>query len=148
MNELRIYENGSLDVATNVLNNFAAFPPPTTQPWRIGGGAGPSFEGRIDEFCLYERSLAPLEIYETYEVTRNGGPLAPEILVPPENRAVGLGAIATFGVTAASPGGLPLSFQWQFNGSDLAGATNANLTLRDLTPADSGSYAVRVSNAA
>ncbi|MBU6402115.1 MAG: PQQ-binding-like beta-propeller repeat protein, partial [Verrucomicrobia bacterium] len=42
----------------------------------------------------------------------------------------------------------PLQYQWQFDGADLPGATNAALALTNLNLAQAGDYAVRVSNAA
>jgi hypothetical protein len=41
---------------------------------------------------------------------------------------------------------LPLSYQWQFNGTNLPGATQACLTLTPVRLADSGNYAVVVTN--
>jgi alpha-tubulin suppressor-like RCC1 family protein len=51
---------------------------------------------------------------------------------------------ASFNVVAISP--LPLSYQWLFNGNQINGATNSNLTLTNLQSADSGNYSVAVSN--
>ena len=47
-------------------------------------------------------------------------------------------------LNAGSLGGAGASFQWQFNGSDLAGATNANLTIDFVTRANAGVYRVVV----
>ena len=49
-------------------------------------------------------------------------------------------------MTATSSTGL--SYQWQFNGADIAGATGATLTLSGVTGANDGTYAVVVSDAA
>jgi sugar lactone lactonase YvrE len=43
-------------------------------------------------------------------------------------------------------GGQPLSYQWQFNGTTLPGATNAVLTLTNVQPAQAGGYRLIVSN--
>lgn len=40
----------------------------------------------------------------------------------------------------------PLSYQWQFNGTNLTGGTNALLILRNVTTNDSGSYKLLVGN--
>ena len=43
-------------------------------------------------------------------------------------------------------GAAPLSYQWQFNGTDLAGATNASLVLSETKVTDGGSYRCVVGN--
>lgn len=54
----------------------------------------------------------------------------------------------TLQVSASAPGqynGFPLSYQWQFNGTNISGATSATYTF---TAVNSGTYSVIVSNAA
>jgi hypothetical protein len=41
-----------------------------------------------------------------------------------------------------------LTYQWQFDGTNIAGATNASLTLTDLQSAEAGTYSVTISNIA
>ena len=54
------------------------------------------------------------------------------------------GHAASFSVMAY---GVPsLAYQWQFDGTNLNGATNSALTLRNAFPADAGNYTVAVSN--
>lgn len=69
--------------------------------------------------------------------------LAPNILAGPVDQKILVGAAANFSVIAT---GSALNYQWQFNGQNLAGATNATLALSDAQAAQSGQYAVRVSN--
>ena len=69
---------------------------------------------------------------------------APKILAGPVNQKILVGATASFGVIAT---GSALNYQWQFNGQNLPGATNVNLTLAGAQAAQSGQYAVRVGNA-
>ncbi len=69
----------------------------------------------------------------------------PVIAAQPLGRSVAAGATVTFSVTASGSG---LSYQWRFNGVDLAGANQATLTLTNVAGAAAGSYSVRVSNAA
>ncbi len=64
----------------------------------------------------------------------------------PQAQTVLAGAPASFTVTASGTG--PLSYQWLFNGSDLAGATNATLFIAAAQPADAGAYSALVSNPA
>lgn len=44
-------------------------------------------------------------------------------------------------------GAWPLSYQWQFTGADLPGATGPVLVLTNLQPGQAGTYSVKVSNA-
>ena len=63
----------------------------------------------------------------------------------PTSIVVALGGSATLQVTASAP--MPLTFQWQFNGADLAGAISNRLTLTNVTLADLGVYRVIVRDA-
>jgi alpha-tubulin suppressor-like RCC1 family protein len=69
---------------------------------------------------------------------------APIILDQPAGQTVFLGANAAFSVAAT--GSVPLGYQWQFNGSSIAGATQATLELTNVTVADAGNYRVEMSN--
>jgi hypothetical protein len=72
---------------------------------------------------------------------------APTITTQPVNQPVTVGRTATFSVTAA--GTAPLSYQWQKNGTSIAGATSASYTTPATTLPDSGStFRVIVSNSA
>jgi hypothetical protein len=70
----------------------------------------------------------------------------PEMITQPQSRTNIAGSTATFSV--AVNGTAPLSYQWQFNGASLGGATSANLVLNNVQPANTGNYSVVVSNAA
>jgi hypothetical protein len=78
-----------------------------------------------------------------------GGPVvvaAPAIATQPVARTVLSGSAVTFEVTAT--GGGTLSYQWQRNGADVAGATLPAYTISATTLADdSASFTVKVSNA-
>jgi hypothetical protein len=71
--------------------------------------------------------------------------VAPIIRVQPSSLTVTLGQPVNFSVVAV--GSQPLSYQWLFDGSPLADATNATLTLAGAQFSDAGQYAVVVSNA-
>ncbi len=60
----------------------------------------------------------------------------PSITLQPANRTVPVGQTAIFTVSAA--GSPPLSYQWQRNGTDIAGATSSSHTTPPAAPADSG----------
>ena len=76
----------------------------------------------------------------------------PDITVLPTSQAVLGGATAQFAVHAI--GGLPLSFQWRQNGTNLVdggnifGSATAALTIASVTYSNAGSYSVVISNAA
>src|SRR6266853_2017059 len=79
--------------------------------------------------------------------TANGATVAPTITTPPANQAVTAGQTASFAVVAG--GTAPLTYQWQKNGANLAGATAANYTTPATATSDSGStFAVVVTNTA
>jgi hypothetical protein len=71
-------------------------------------------------------------------------PNPPVILVQPTNQTVFLGVTVNFSVTAS--GTLPLSYQWNFNGTNISGATNTNLTLTNVQLNQAGNYTVIITN--
>jgi hypothetical protein len=80
-------------------------------------------------------------------LTVNAAPVAPTITSPPVNQTVTAGQTATFAVVAA--GTAPLSYQWQKNGTNVAGATSATYTTPITATSDSGStFRVVVTNTA
>ena len=80
------------------------------------------------------------------DVFSSGSGQPPAITSQPPNQTVTNGATVTFGVNAT--GTPPLSYQWQFNGTNLPGAVSSNLTLTGVTFAQAGFYAAVVTNAA
>lgn len=62
----------------------------------------------------------------------------------PMSQSVCEGGPVTFDVTAG--GTPPLSYQWRKDGGDIPGATNASLTIDQVTAADAGVYDVVVTN--
>lgn len=71
-------------------------------------------------------------------------PTPPLITQPPASQTVPAGSSASFTVVAV--GSVPLSYQWHFNGTAIAGATNQSLTLDYALPNHAGEYTVVVSN--
>ena len=57
-----------------------------------------------------------------------------------------LGSNATFSATAS--GTAPLFYQWKFNGTNLAGATNATLIRSNVQPSHAGNYLLVATNTA
>ena len=70
--------------------------------------------------------------------------LAPQIASSPSNQTVCAGIAVT--LAASATGDSPLSFRWQFNGSNIARATKSSFTITNAQPTNSGSYTVSVSN--
>jgi hypothetical protein len=68
----------------------------------------------------------------------------PFITGQPHDQIVSVGQNATFTVRVS--GAPPFSYQWQFNGASLSGATNSSCLLTAARGANVGSYSVMVSN--
>jgi len=62
----------------------------------------------------------------------------------PQSRTNVSGTVATFSASAA--GSAPLSYQWQFNGANLSGATAATLVLGNVQAGDAGNYTLVAAN--
>lgn len=69
---------------------------------------------------------------------------APDITTQPQSQTVAAGATVNFSVTATSTPAP--TYQWQFNGTSIAGATDSTLNIANARTADAGSYTVIVSN--
>src|SRR5206468_12140553 len=67
------------------------------------------------------------------------------ILTGPQNQTVVAGSDAGF--TATATGTPPLSYQWQFKGTNIASATGTSLTLPSVQSSQAGTYTVVVTNA-
>ncbi len=70
----------------------------------------------------------------------------PAISVAPSDQTILPGGTATLTVSATGTG--PLTYQWQLNGTNIAGATGATLNVTNVSAADAGHYTVTVSNSA
>jgi hypothetical protein len=72
------------------------------------------------------------------------GPTPASITKQPAGGLYTAGSQATLSVTAT--GTEPITYQWQKNGVNIAGATGSTLVLNNLQAADAGTYTVLVSN--
>jgi hypothetical protein len=74
------------------------------------------------------------------------------VLVPPSITTQPAGCTNVVGVTASfnvvADGTAPLIYQWQSNGTNLVDATNAMLTLNDITLDQAGTYSLTITNIA
>jgi hypothetical protein len=112
-----------------------------------GGDEQAPFYGAIDELAVYSRALVPAEIQAIYNAGSGGkcDSFPPTIYAQPTNETVILGKNTTFSIGAI--GSQPLSYQWNFNGTNILGATNFSLTLTNVQFSQAGIYYVVVSNA-
>ena len=69
----------------------------------------------------------------------------PSILMPPGNAVTAPGGSATF--TVGALGTPPFTYQWQLNGTNIAGANGSTYTVPNASGTNAGSYTVVVCNA-
>jgi hypothetical protein len=74
--------------------------------------------------------------------------VSPWILLQPKGQTAYQGSRVAFEAAATNYCGGAVFYQWQFNGMELAGATNATLILTDVQPSHAGAYAVVVADTA
>jgi hypothetical protein len=128
-------------LATNVygnlvIPNFAAISPGTLA-FTAGDGSGAHEDAWIDSVSI--------------AINGGGGGggstnTPPSITTQPQSQTVNQGANVTFNVVAT--GTAPLSYQWQFNGANISGATSASYTKNNVQASDAGNYSVVVTNVA
>jgi len=70
--------------------------------------------------------------------------IAPGITQQPVTQMQVNGSNLYFSVTASGAG--PFTYQWLFNGTAIAGATNSSLTISNTTVTNAGGYQVVVAN--
>lgn len=99
------------------------------------------FKGLIDDVRIYNRALSADEVFV---LVHDKGQYPPRIISDTAAQTNYTGKSRT--VSPIVAGSLPLSVQWQLNGTNILNATNAALQLADLTLADSGTYSLTVSN--
>ncbi len=120
---------------------------PLTYQWRRDGLPVPG--ATQSEYAVAEVIPSVVGSYDCVVSNARGGvasqaaslslkPL-PSITTQPINRVVCRGGVTTFSLVAAGPG--PLTYRWQRNGVNLAGATAATLVIANASDADVASYA-------
>jgi len=99
------------------------------------------------KFDVVVRNSAGNQTSAMATLTVNAAAVAPTITTQPANQTVTVGQTATFTVIAT--GTAPLSYQWQKNSTNIAGATASSYTTPATTSADNGAnFDVVVSNIA
>jgi hypothetical protein len=101
------------------------------------GPNGPSrvFRGLIDEVKVFD-SVLDLEQIQQVQVEGTVPTVPATITRQPESQTVFAGRTARFDVVAS--GSAPITYQWQTNGVDVAGATDSVFILPDTTTAHDG----------
>ncbi|MBI4658430.1 MAG: immunoglobulin domain-containing protein [Verrucomicrobia bacterium] len=126
--------------------------PPLGYQWRLNGADIP---GATDSTYIVPAVTAASEGDYTVLVRNIAGSVTseaakltvsarPRITQQPQRQTASGGGTASFGVVAE--GTPPITYQWQFNGANIAGANSATLTLQNIRATDAGAYQVVVSN--
>lgn len=82
--------------------------------------------------------------YETVKYVQSAGADFPVIVTPPQSQAVLAGTTLLLATTVTSQ--TPLTYQWRFNGANLAGETGQTLQRTNIQLNQAGEYSVVVSN--
>lgn len=144
----RLYADGVVVFAANL----GTFTPRTSSNLLLGlrpaGSPNPSiYSGLMDEVSVYSRALTTNEIQAVFAAGSAGKcttPVPPYIISQPTNQTVSAGTTVTLAVLAG--GTPPLRYQWSFNGSTVAEATNASLIFTNVGANRTGVYVVTVTN--
>jgi hypothetical protein len=117
----------------------------------IGGAAAIQYDGsagggRVVYIGFPFETVSSATVRNQYmaDVLNFLAPSAPIITLQPQSLSVNAGGSAAFNVGAA--GATPLSYQWFFNGTIIAGSTNTSYTRVNVQVATTGNYFVVVSN--
>jgi len=139
--------NGQVSAVNNVTNAVAGFTGPLTigvDPASTATPEGRAFIGSISGVAVFNQSLPTSEIFSLYKKGLGLTAIAPTIVTQPGSLDLYAGRPATFSVLAS--GDAPLTYQWQFAGTDIPGATNATYSIPSVSAANAGSYDVVVAN--
>jgi len=101
--------------------------------------------GMLDDVAVFSGALTQSQIATVMSGDFSGflgGPA--RIVIEPLKQTVPPGSTASFTVDAV--GQAPIQYQWYYDGTALAGATNATLNLTDVQTPQAGSYTVSVTN--
>ncbi|PYJ01076.1 MAG: hypothetical protein DME25_18995, partial [Verrucomicrobia bacterium] len=118
--------------------------------WYDGGKVRQTFLGTIDELSVYNGALADAEVQGIYVAGSSGkctSSVPPYIISQPASQTVYVADTVTMSVVAGpdSPYS-PLAYQWRFNGTNLAAASNTSITLTNVQQNQAGNYSVRLTN--
>jgi sugar lactone lactonase YvrE len=108
-----------------------------------GTGAGALFDSPEG---IAVDALGNVYVGDTFNDTIRRGLLsaAPQIITQPTEQFTSVGGSATFTVSATGTGD---TYQWNFNGTAIPGATGSSYTISSAQASDAGSYTVTITNA-
>ena len=132
-NYVQLYVNGQLERQTNITfaQDYGNYP-------LYFGTSGQSswdhkLSGALDEVSIYNRALSSNEIAGIYQSGASGKCRGTYFTSQPQSQTVVRGTPVNF--TATANGTPPLTYQWQLNGADIAGASMTSPHSGILSPA-------------
>ncbi len=132
----------SVNLVTNAVQSFSGPSEIGNDPYDSTAGTR-TFEGLIDEVTVYNQALSATEISALY--TAASGALVPiTIAEQPLGTAVYASNSVEFTVDASGSG--PIYYQWELNGTNIAGATTSVLNITNVQSTNAGTYTVVISN--
>jgi hypothetical protein len=145
------------------LGEVPAGAPPFSYQWQTDNGTGgatfsPVSGANASNYVVDTSALSATVKYRVVVTNSLGSSTSPPVSLtaltgPPvividTQPASALSTVGgSLGFFAVVDGTRPLFYRWQFNGADIANATNATLILTNLQLTDAGSYSLVVSNA-
>ncbi len=109
---------------------------------------GRQYRGLMDEVAIYDRALSETEITALRNAGFKGTYTAKPVtfVQQPVSQTIMVGN--RYALEAKVAGSVPISYQWQKNGQDLAGAIRSSLVFDSAVEADSGAYQLVVTQGA
>ncbi len=109
----------------------------------VNFAGGRDFLGSMADVAVFNYTLTSAQLISLYGIATVAGVLPPSITSSPSSEELYAGRTANFSVGAL---GIQLSYQWQFNGTNIVGATNTTFSIPSVGAPSAGSYAAVVSN--